>query len=273
MNKIILTLLFAAMAYSQMIDGVALIVGKKPITLFEIERTRAEFKFSKSEAIEYLINKKIEEQKIAQLGIKVEDYEVEERIGFVAKQNGLTIEQLREALASRFVGWESYKEKIKQSVVNEKLSREVLSNELVTADESDGRIYYEQHKGKYQKPSKVEVIKYISSGKEELVQTIKNPLRKSSKVSFEKETADIEKMNPQLVKIILRTEEGEFTPVIPIGENFLAIYVEKKLGLQQQSYEEVKNEILEELNIKNREKAVKNYFTKERSKVKITYLR
>ncbi|MCV6608760.1 MAG: SurA N-terminal domain-containing protein [Campylobacterales bacterium] len=273
MKKLLIILGVSSLLFSELINGVAIVVGKKPITLYEIEKTMKEEKISKTEAVDILINKKIELEKIEELGIRVSDYELDERIKFVAKQNNMGVSELRQVLEARFIGWSSYKEKIKEGILNEKLSREVLSNELVSVDENDGKIYYEQNLEKYNQPTSVKVVKYISDSRSELEATIKNPMRVSRRVQSEKETVKLSTTPPQIAAIISTTKERKFTPILPIGGNFLAIFVEKKLDTKQRSYQEVKGQILEELNSKNREKAVESYFKKARSSIKITYIR
>ncbi|WP_027715348.1 SurA N-terminal domain-containing protein [Desulfuromonas sp. TF] len=95
-----------------------------------------------------LIEKTLLMQKADELRIKVAEDEIEEAINEVQKQNKLTREQLIEALQSEGMGYEKYRENLRQQILRYKLvGREVQARVEVTNREI--RDYFRENIGKY----------------------------------------------------------------------------------------------------------------------------
>jgi peptidyl-prolyl cis-trans isomerase SurA len=95
-----------------------------------------------------LIEKTLLMQKADELRIKVAEDEIEEAIDEVQKQNKLTREQLIEALQSEGMGYEKYRENLRQQILRYKLvGREVQARVEVTNREI--RDYFRENIGKY----------------------------------------------------------------------------------------------------------------------------
>lgn len=100
-------------------------------------------------ALNSLINKKLIEQKIRELDIKVADEEVRQAIEDVKRSNNLTQDSLKEALAARGVSFDDYKAQIKEQLERLRLiSMEVRSK--IQISEKEMREYYEANAEKFQ---------------------------------------------------------------------------------------------------------------------------
>jgi peptidyl-prolyl cis-trans isomerase SurA len=102
----------------------------------------------RQQVLSELIEKTLLMQKADELRIKVAEDEIEEAIDEVQKQNNLTREQLIEALQSEGMGYEKYRENLRQQILRYKLvGREVQARVEVTNREI--RDYFRENIGKY----------------------------------------------------------------------------------------------------------------------------
>jgi peptidyl-prolyl cis-trans isomerase SurA len=102
----------------------------------------------RQQVLSELIEKTLLMQKADELRIKVAEDEIEEAIDEVQKQNKLTREQLIEALRSEGMGYERYRENLRQQILRYKLvGREVQARVEVTNREI--RDYFRQNIEKY----------------------------------------------------------------------------------------------------------------------------
>ena len=260
-------------AYAGLVDAVAVVVGEESITLYEIQSLSEKEKISPQEATQRLISKKLEAMEVKEQGITIDAFEIDRRIEEIAKNNRLSVSELKEVLESRFISWEEYKKQIEEKLIQEELARKVLSKEMVYADEEDARLYYENHPEEFSVPETVRIVKYASPDKAALAQVVENPMRSDPNVAREPSTIQTASLNPKLLAMIAETPEGYFTPVFPVGSLFMAIFVEAKENLQTRPFEEVKEAVIRELSRQNESKALDNYFAKQRAKIEIKVLR
>jgi len=170
MNRI-LAFLLAAVIYSlpapvaaEPVIGIAALVNDEPITTYDVEKEREILEkgldsntslddAGKSQirqvALNSLINKKLIEQKIRELDIKVTDEEVRQAIEDVKKSNNITQENLKEALEARGITFDEYKAQIKEQLERLRLiSMEVRSK--IQISEKEMREYYAANPEKFQ---------------------------------------------------------------------------------------------------------------------------
>ncbi|MDG4812213.1 peptidylprolyl isomerase [Hydrogenovibrio sp. 3SP14C1] len=90
-----------------------------------------------SKVLDKIILERLQLQRINQLGIKIADDELFTQIQEIAKQNNLTVIELRDRLnMSQQNGFENFRERIRQQMLFQKLREvEVLSKTQVTEDE------------------------------------------------------------------------------------------------------------------------------------------
>jgi len=140
-------------AETKSLDGIAAVVNSGIITTFQLDQAvqaqLAERKLQKEsflpnelaqirlETLNNLIDEELLQQRITQLGIKVEDEELEMAIQDVEKKNQLNREELIAALAEQGMDFEDYRNNLKQQILRFKLvGKEVQSKIDVTNQET-----------------------------------------------------------------------------------------------------------------------------------------
>ena len=273
-KMIVLGLLLSGSVYAGLVNGIALVVNNEPITLYEIDAMAQKLKVSKNEAIEYLIDEKIQSSEVKRQGIDVDIYEIEERMESVARSNHLTLSEFKEILASKFISLEEYKENLKKKLIQEKLARKIFSEESTIVDREDARIYYDNNKEEFSIPTRVKITKYASKDQRELATYLRNPMIVNHSVAVESEEIKTDELNPKLLSLVLETQEGGFTPIIPVSNTlFVSIRIDAKLEKKQNSFEEVESAIIAKLSQQNESKAIERYFKKQRARAKIVEVR
>jgi peptidyl-prolyl cis-trans isomerase SurA len=158
----LLALLAMQPTYSsaQQIDGIAATVNDEVITTLEVDREYLQMQKDlerapagekppvKSDALNRLVDKKLIDQKIRELDIKVPDDEVRAAIEDVKKQNGLSQEALVQALAGQGLSFDQYKNQLKEQLERVRMmGQEVRSK--VQVGEREIRDYYDANRAKY----------------------------------------------------------------------------------------------------------------------------
>ena len=277
MKKLLFVVIFLCLSlFAKVIDGIAVIVNKQPITLYEIQKVIDATGLSKRDAIALLIRQKLEEEQIKKLGIHVDEMDVEKALEDFAQKKGMDLFSLQEAIESRGGNWEKYKEGVKKQLLRKKLYQALskkLKNQL---SQKDLKEYYETHKDEFTIAKRVKIIKYISPSKAVLEQIQSNPLYNPSDASLlakGEETIEMEKVDPKLSFLLNQTPEGSFTQILPMGDKYLLIYVKKKEGKETIPFEEAKGYILNKLANKTEAKSIKEYFDKLKAAAHIKIVR
>lgn len=167
MSKIIMACTLLALlavttgfAHAKQISGIVAIVNDEVITATDLEREYAQIQKEaeklpaaekvglKSAALNRLVDKKLVEQKIRELDIKVGDEEVRLAIEDVKKQNNLTQAALEQALATQGLSFAQYQVQLKEQLERMRLmSQEVRSK--IQVGEREMRDYYESHRAEF----------------------------------------------------------------------------------------------------------------------------
>lgn len=153
------SLLLTSAAAAEVVDRIVAVVNNEIVTSVQLDKELAarmaaenqslsagpgELAARRSKVLEGLIEEALIRQKIAELGLKVSDEEIEAAIRDVQKQNKLTREQLQEALKAQGMGFEEYRETLGKQILRFKLiGREVQSKVEVTNQEI--RDYFRDH--------------------------------------------------------------------------------------------------------------------------------
>ena len=273
MKRFFIFLLFIFSLKAGLINGVGVIVNDEPITLYQIDNAMQKYKVPRSKAIEILINEKIKEKVIDDFGITIADYEIEDRIKAIAKMNNLSLSQFQDILKSRFISLKEYRQNVKKQILQEKLARRILRDEMILVDDEDVKLYYQNHKQEFNTPVRIKVIKYASQNKDALNQFLKNPMLNIKEVISEEEDIDIQSLSPSLKTLVLQTDVGSFTPILPVGNLYVCIYIKEYLQTKQKSLAEVFEDIKQKLLRKNESKAIEQYFQKQRLKASVVFVR
>lgn len=157
-----LLLTLAVPAGAEMVNGIAAVVNDEIITTHKLEKELQDAgqippeqrDRLRREVLGKLIDDVLLRQRIKELGLKVGDEELEAAIQDVQKQNKLTRPQLEEAVRSQGMGFDEYRENLREQILRFKLmGREVQSKVEVTSDEI--RDYFRQNIDKYREEPSV----------------------------------------------------------------------------------------------------------------------
>lgn len=150
-------------ARAELVSGIAAIVNDDIITTYEVDRESAligkemekrapaeaaDKAALRKTALSRLIDKKLIEQKIKELDIRIPEEEVRQSIEDVKKQNKLTQEALVAALAAQGLSFDQYKAQLKEQLERLRLmSQEVRAK--IQVGEREMREYYDANRAKY----------------------------------------------------------------------------------------------------------------------------
>jgi peptidyl-prolyl cis-trans isomerase SurA len=155
--------LVSGQAGAALVNGIAAVVNEDIITVLEVERNqavlvrdaekrgavtdalRAELRTA---ALNTLIERKLVEQKIKDLGIAVTEEEIRQAVEDVKKQNKLTQEALVSALTSQGLSYDQYKSQLREQLERLKLmSQEVKSK--IQVNEKEIEAFYQANLKSY----------------------------------------------------------------------------------------------------------------------------
>ena len=173
-------------ASAGVIDGVAATVNGKVITLLELEKAgiplvekammttlKRERSKVKREVLLAVLNtmvlRNLQRQRAAEIGLKVNDGEVDAAIEKVRTKNSLTEEMLARAIEEEGMSWEEYREQISDQILFSRLmQQEVRARAAATPEEIE--TYYKEHESDYHAPERIRVrhllVKVAGSGGE-----------------------------------------------------------------------------------------------------------
>ncbi len=156
--------LFPVQAAAEVVSGIAVLVNDEPITTFDIAKEQASMEKGlatgkpldavdrtqlRDAAISTLINKKLIEQKIRELGIRISDEEVRQAIEDVRRSNNISEQDLRAALAAQGLSYELYTAQVREQLERLRLvSMEVRSK--VQVSDAELKEYFAAHGEKFQ---------------------------------------------------------------------------------------------------------------------------
>ena len=118
--------------------------------------TSQQFEQLRERVLETLINEKLVEQRIKELGLTVPDPELNAAIEDVQRKNNLTAEQLQQAVEAQGMSFAAYRQQLKDEILRYKLlGREVNYKVQVTSGEI--RDYFRAHIDEYRAKPQVRV--------------------------------------------------------------------------------------------------------------------
>lgn len=273
MKKIFLALFILSYTFASIINGIAIVVNSEPITMLDIIKTSKMLNISKKEAAELLIDQKLQESQIKKFGIFVDEFELEDAIENFAKERGLTLSKLKDIIEKQGISWQEYKEKFKKDLLKRKLYQKIVSSKLSQPDTKELLEYYKNNIDKFSIPKYVEVVKYISKDRVALNKIKSNPMAAIDGVQVDQEMVDISKINPKLALLLKDTKENSFTPIIPLEDSFLLIYIKKKIDVTPMEFENVKDAVLAKMVEEKREKIIKEFIAKLKINANIEVIR
>jgi len=292
-------------------NTIAAVVNDEIITLFEVEREaqplirEAEKKSAvdaalrtriRSAALEHLIDKRLLDQKIKELNIKVSDEEVRQAIEDVKRQNSMASQEvLVSALASQGLTFEQYRTQLQEQIEKLKLvSMEVRAK--IQVGETEMREYYEANRARYTEDDSFRArhIFFRTNEKapaEEIKKAMNTALTVLAEAKSGKDFAELARtysedpaarkdggalgsfkkgdMMPELESAILSMKAGEVSELVYTASGFHIIKLEERTTGRMKPFENVKAEIEDALYRKKSEERFNQWAKELRSKASI----
>lgn len=280
MKKYLLASLLSFMVISHafgapsLVNGIAFFVNGNPVTLLDVYKVQQRDKVEQNLAVDILINEKLHEEEIKKHKIVATELELNDEISAIARQNQTTPEQLESYIRTNDGNWENYKEEIKKRILKRKLYQIISQESLKMVDENQLRSYYDTHKEEFSIPQSIDVTKFFSKEGAALETLIKSGGKDIPKgIGQENEVLQTTALNPQIVSAFTQGKIGSFTPIYPIGEDFVTFLIKAKNNPTLAPFENVRDIVLQKIMSQKEDYLIYEYFEKLRSNAKVSIIR
>jgi peptidyl-prolyl cis-trans isomerase SurA len=237
----------------------------------------------KKNTLRDLIDQSLLAQRGKDMGISVET-DVVKQLDQIRIGNKLgSLDELEKAVTSQGLNWEDFKNNIRNHILTQKvISQEVGSH--VSIGESDARKYYDEHKDSFVRPEQValrEIIVSTEGKKEDELPPLKQKAEMALKrVKDGEDFGDIAKrtsdgstkdqsgyigtfkrgeLAKQLEDTVFKMKRNELTDVMETKQGYLILQVLEHYDEGEQSFDKVKNEIMDRLYNEKLEPAAREY--------------
>jgi len=306
-----MTAIPASATTGTMVNAIAAVVNDEVVTLYHINREahplirEAEKKAPLDNAarsqirqtvLERLIEKKLVDQKIKELNIKVTEEEIRQAIDDVKKQNNMPSQEvLVSALANQGLSFEQYRTQLQEQIEKLKLvSMEVRSKILV--GESEMRGYYDENHLKYTEEETFRARHvFFKTTEKSPAETIKRAMTTALMVLAEakngKDFSELAKiysedpaarqdggnlgafkkgeMQPELESAIITMKPGDVSELVYTPAGFHIVKLEERIAGKPKPFESVKAEIEETLYRKKSEERFSQWAKELRGKASV----
>ncbi len=267
MKKIFLSLVIVLLN-AEVIDKIIATINNIPITSYDLEKTEKKLNLPKDKALNYLLDQKLIDYEIKKLGIDVDDFELDNAMEKIAKQNGLSLFEFKNILLERGQ-FDAFKKQLKDNLLKQKLFDQIVQTKLkITPDEIKN--YYNNHKNEFQIFNTIQVTKYSANNRQLLLNIKQNPLSNTN-VKTQTVVYDSKNLPLGLLFLFKQTKVGDFTPIINDGISYVMFYVANKEGKTYMPFDKAKNIIANKLISQKREMILKEYFSKLKNRADIKF--
>ena len=276
MKKLFLSLLLTPLLFAEIINGIAVTVDEETITLYDIRQEQTLTQLSTKETVDLLIRARLEQVEAKKRGLDVSNQEIIDDLNKMAAQNNMSLEQLYEAMSSaRHLSEFQTKEKTKEKLLKQKLFDAIAMSKMDEATDEEVQEYYNLHLHEYQMPKFIDAVVYSSVDQSVLQQKIANPMMNISGIQTENVTLETAKINPRLAEILISTETGHFTPLLPqMGESgYMAFYLLSKNEPVTPELEQVRAQVENKIMQEKRDHILNEHFQRLRINADIKVLR
>ena len=270
---LIASTLISSLSFAGMVNGIAVIINKEPITLYEVYKYSEHFKIAKKEALDILVRQKLEDAEIKRQGIDADIFEVDSYIQNLAKQNGMSEFDFLKMLKAQKVDIDVYKKDLKTKLKRDKLYQRIIQEKVGRIDESEIKEFYEANKNQFSFANEY-TLKEFKAQNENLLQSIlQNPMLRPEGVSIEDKVLSHTNLSHTNQALLAQTPEGKYSSITQENGAYVMYYVLKKEGISYVPFENVRNNIYGFLYKQKEQKAIEDHFEKLKSSANIQVLR
>lgn len=270
MRIFLLLFMIFALSYARQINAIALTVDQEIITEYEISKLMQEKKISKQEAINELIDDKLELAEIKKYKILVNEFELENEMNKMLMQSNSSLNQLKANLSKK--DFQKAKENFKKQLEKRRLYEALVSAYKVDTSEQGLRSYYDSNPDDFVIFTQISV-EVLSSSEASELEKLKTSKRKAASIQSESVILSPQNSDIRLLAFLSRLKPGEYTPIMQNNNIFMMYKVKNKEQAQTLPFDEIKSEITNLYASKQREEYLSDYFNKLRAKADIKYLR
>lgn len=243
--------------------------------------------------LDQLIEEQLLAQRAVEIGLSVDDAEVEAAIVDVQKQNRIDRKQLEEALKRQGIDFEQYRESLRRQILRYKLlGREMQSRIEVTSREV--RDYYQAHSDEYRQPQALRLSHISFLYPAEADATVRAALRSTADATqtrlaagldFMKLLAELKEqqgavggdlgvvpepeMNPAFVSAVKDLAPGAVSPVIETADGLHLLRLEERIAGQVLPLDAAKEGITELLTEQKKKTAMQDWLAELKAKARI----
>jgi len=259
MKKIFLTFIAALTLNASLVDGIALIVNKKPITLYEIDKLMEKDGVSKEVAISNIIDKIIYTQQLKKYNIDISLLDIDNYLEKLASSNNMNLLDFKMIIRQQ-QDYNDFIKKLKQQLTHQALVKKISQGNLKVVSDDDMKIYYENHKEQYTMSDSIDVIAYTSKNRALLERLQTNPMLNISGISSKSITFKQEELNPQVKYILNNTAVNSFSTIFTQAGQYNMFFIKNKTDVKTLPFESVKNQIFNTMMKKREQSYLQNYF-------------
>jgi len=260
---------------AKMVDGIAMVVKGKAITLYDIKKEMIQLNIDEKKASDILIRKKLEEAEIDERKITVSSSEIFDDIKKTAERNKMSISQFYKAVReSNSLSSSELKKKIKEKLLSQKLYSAIAYSSISQPSEEDIQEYYKLHKDSFTHPKSFNVVIYNSKDRRRLEEKVSNPMLYAPDIATNEQTLPYSKISPQLSNLLTKTPLNSFTPIVPDGNGgYTSFYLKDREATTEQLLDDVKNQIINIIMGQEREQVLSDYFARLKDNADIKVIR
>jgi hypothetical protein len=230
-------------------------------------------KVGKNEAVSYLIDKILYDQLVQENNISADIFEINDYIEKLANSNGMDVYTFKSVVKQKYPDYTVFEDEAKNAVIRQKLVQKIVKGQLAIATQEDMELHYEKNKDQYLAAASFQVIQYTSKNKASLISALKNPMIIPEDVQRDSTTLETQKLPAQMQFLLNETKENSFTPIFTANKQFVALFVQKKLGSTALGFESVKAKIFNEIMSTREKKYLKDHFEKQKLTADIKIVR
>jgi len=266
MRKFIILLIFIFLN-AKTIDQIIASVNNEPITAIDLLKTAKKLNLTPDQALNYLIDQKLLEEEIKNAGINIDEYDIENAMEKIAKENGMSLFEFKDILRQKGE-YEKFKKALKEKLLKEKLFQKIVNSKLQLSID-DLKRYYEQHKDEFKTFKSIQVTKYVSNSPMLLNQIKQNMFLTTPNVQKQTQFFESEDLPKNLLFLFQNTQVGQFTPIINEGMYYVMYFIDRKEGTSYIPFEKVRDYIAQKLMQEKKEQILKDYFQKIKNQADI----
>jgi peptidyl-prolyl cis-trans isomerase SurA len=149
----------AAGAEEELVDGIAAQVGSEIVLISEVMRVsqplvirmqasgapETEIAKVRANALEELIETHLLARVVKQAELTASDADVDKAIEGIAKENGLSVDQLKASVTSHDISYKEYREQIKRELERRKVIQTMIASKVNLQEDDLKRLYAEQY--------------------------------------------------------------------------------------------------------------------------------